>query len=523
MKLKIIQILNRYSNIAFFLICLTLFFVMYRLSSKIDFMQNDDWVHYQQVQSFMDGNYKLDEYFGPTFYTQGLIGMVFGKFIGIDRLPILTLLMSLGTLFMVFKILHDFMDRNLFDSILVGLLFFFVPLNMYSIWGFMTESYLLFFIIVSVYFFLLYERMHQTRYFLLTVLFFVLAFFVKQSALVLPAVFTIYSLLKKDFESTLFNGMAFILLTAFFFLFFPQTEAMKGKSFAFNHLYDFEYIYALVYGTLVIGAALFIPLLLNRIDLINTIKDWKKALLIIGLSTALFFGFNALFEPQNISWGEFPYFENIYERTGFYPRGVHGTKYQFAGNYDLYRYWDLGAKIMLSVFIAYIIVKNQLRVQLSLVFIVMYLGMTVVLDTFYDRYILIVLPFIMFFVVKDISFNLLKRAILLLFVLFMGYYSYQFSMDFVKVNDYVWNRSKKLVQDEAIPERTIFGTNAWKLKYRNASREYQYIFSYDSQSINPELECCYDLVEEKEIVYSGNFFIDPKIYLYKKSDSTLIF
>jgi hypothetical protein len=486
-------------------------------------MQNDDWVYYNQVERFLSGDYKLDEYFAPTFYAQGFIAMGFSKLLGIQKLPILTLLFGVSSLFIVFKILNGFMDRSVFDSVLIGLLFFFVPINMYSLWGFMTDTYLLFFFLGAIYFFLVYERMRQTRYFLLTLLFVVLAFFVKQSALILPLSFVVYSLFKKDIESVLFNGLTLISLVTFFFLFFPQTEAMKVKSFGFDHLTEFNYAYGLVYGILIIGAAFFLPLLISRIDIIGTIKDWKKLLLIILVSTLLFFGLNLIYKPSAVKWGEFPYFQNTYERMGFYPRGVHGTKYQFTGNFDLYRYWDLSAKIMLAVFIAYVVIKRELRYDLSLVFVILFMGMSIVLKTYYDRYILTVLPFLLFYVVKDVGFNIFKRLILLAFLAVMIFYSYQFLMDFIKINDYIWNRSEQLVNDENIPERAIHGTNAWKMLYRNPSKDYQYIFSYDSTDVNPELECCYELVEEQKIEYSYNFFIEPKIFLYKKSDGSIIF
>ena len=72
--------MNKY----FYIVCALLFIIILPLSSTVQFYQNDDWAHISVVRDFLSGNFKLDGYIGPTFYTQGLLGMIFAKIAGKD-------------------------------------------------------------------------------------------------------------------------------------------------------------------------------------------------------------------------------------------------------------------------------------------------------------------------------------------------------------------------------------------------------------------------------------------------------
>ncbi|MEO5355170.1 MAG: hypothetical protein H7835_18435 [Magnetococcus sp. XQGC-1] len=151
-----------------------------------------------------------------------------------------------------------------------------------------------------------------------------------------------------------------------------------------------------------------------------------------------------------------------------------------------------------------------------MIFIILYFGIMLLTETFYDRYLLVLIPFIILFIAKSLKHCLIEYIILVPFILFLGFYSYQLTMDFILVNSYIWNKSNALVIQDYIEHKSIQGTNAWKLNYRNIERNYTYDFSYDSQTVNPKYKVEYDLIEVKEIKYPLNIFIEPKIYLYKK-------
>lgn len=517
----------------------------------LNFMQNDDWVYYKMVESFLNGNFSLDPISAPTFYTQGILAFLFSRLFGLVNLPYLTLFISFLCFILFVHILKRFYIKSMFLSFILGLLLIFNPWFLYSSIGFMTENYFLFFTLLNIYLFLDLEDYISVAYsnknsnskkynyqgiIKVFLLFFTitLSFLLRQVAMVFPIALGIYWLLTKNYKFSFISILYFVFLYSFYVLFFPRTAEMFEKPLQFQHILDFKYSFSLIYASLIVLCATFLPLFLNFIFnnfLINHIKDLKiksiydtklKLFLVILLifisSVVIYFTLNNNFHPRTVSWGEFPYLENTWERTGLYPRGVIGTKYQFKWNYDLYYYWDLMSKIVISVFISYILLffKKSKLIEFSLIFIVLYFGIMLLTETFYDRYLLVLLPFVIIFFAKFIKQNIFEYIILLPFIVFLGFYSYQLTMDFILVNSYIWNRSNNLVVTEGIEPKMVQGTNAWKLNYKNIERNYIYDFSYDSQVINPEYKTYYDLVEIKEIEYPLNIFIEPKIYLYKK-------
>lgn len=484
----------------------------------INFMQNDDWVYYRIVANFLRGDFSLDPITAPTFYTQGLLGMLFAKMFGIANLPILTLIISVLSYLLLSHILSRFYKVSVSSSLILSAFMLFNPWFVYSSVGFMTENYFMFFILLCLYFFHLFEETHKNKHLVGLFISILLAFLLRQVSMVFPIAMSVYYLLKKDIKHSLLSMSFFIFLYSFYTYIFPKTAEMYEKPLQFQHLINLDYSFALIYGSLLVFVALFIPLIISFIKSNFKKVTILKLVLFTGLSIVLYIILNNHFKPSVISWGEFPYFENIWERFGLYPRGVRGTKYQFRWNYDLYLYWDLTAKVLLSSFISYIVVffeKRKLQ-DFNLLFCGLYLGLMLLTETFYDRYLLILIPFVLLFLVKNIDFSMFNKLIIVGFIVFLGFYSYQFGMDFVISNNYIWNKSVQLVETENIEPKMIHGTNAWKLNYLNVERNYEYVFSYDSSAVNDSYSRAYTLVETKDINYPLNIFINPKIYLYKK-------
>lgn len=81
------------------------------ISLGIDFKQNDDWHYYNLVENFQNGNYKLDPITSVTFYTQGFIGLIFSKLFSVEKLPILTLIISIANFLIFYKIIEIFQKK----------------------------------------------------------------------------------------------------------------------------------------------------------------------------------------------------------------------------------------------------------------------------------------------------------------------------------------------------------------------------------------------------------------------------
>ncbi len=493
-----------------------LFVILLPVSLSINFYQNDDWCYYKTVENFLAGNFTLHPYVGPTLYLQAFMGMIFAKMFGISHLPVLTLLVACCSLYFFILILREFFEASFKWSVVLGLLFFFNLLGVYELWGFMTGQYFELFLLAALYFFLKFEKTQYARNLIIYLLLIFLCLLVRQTALVLPLTAVFYYILKKNFKLALLNGTYFVFLYFVYSKIIPLTPRIIEVPLQFQHYLNFDYSYAVIYGSLLILTAYTLPLVFNALNLHEIIKK-KRFVFILIVGAFLLVGLNYLFKPMSVSWGEFPYFENVVERTGFYPRSIDGTKYYFLGNYDLWRFWDGMSKIGLALLVASFIFRFKRYLNIFSIYIVVYLGLMVITETYYDRYIYSIIPLIIFFLLS-LNQKMLKpiKFAVLLFVLFLGYLSYLFSADFLMVNKYVWAKSTEITHQNNANPNEIRSTYAWRMTYPNQLGNYKYVFSYDNSDINKEYKNNYRLIEAHPISFPLNIFHKPIIYLYEK-------
>jgi hypothetical protein len=352
-----------------------------------------------------------------------------------------------------------------------------------------------------------------------------MAFFVKQNGLILVASSIPYFLLKRKFKASLFQ---LILLTGtflFYYILFPRTKEMGSKDFIFSNLSDINYVFSLIYGILLITVSFIIPICLYLLitTLIKNIKKIHVLLLIGVMSLILFQKLNHEYKPGKISWEEFPYFENTFERTGFLPRTVLGTKYQFRMNYDLYKYWDIASKVVLAVLLSCLLFKYKKLINIYSITIIAYLILMIFVSKFFDRYILMLIPFAILFVLElqrdEMPFNYkIIEFMVFPFVIFTGFFSLQLTADFIFSHNYIWSKSREIINKKNIDPKYIRATGAWTKVYKNTNSDYYFIFSYDDFVKNPDLKPAYGLYDTHEVKYPLNIFIDPKVYLYKRRD-----
>src|SRR3990167_6132493 len=112
------------------IIYILIFSLLFPVAKGINYVSNDEWVYYGLVNSFARRNFTLDSYIGATFYLMGFMAVLFSKGFGVQNIPVLTLMVSISSLFV------------------------FNPIFVYSMWGFMTENYFLLFFLISLYFYL---------------------------------------------------------------------------------------------------------------------------------------------------------------------------------------------------------------------------------------------------------------------------------------------------------------------------------------------------------------------------------
>ena len=515
---RILSFLKKYISLheIIFIALLVLFFP---LVGRVNFMQNDDWNRTTSIIRFLSGDTSLLQVTSTTFYTQGILGFLFSMIFGWQKLPFLTFIFSALNFYLFAKILSDHFNQSKLRSSLISLVLFFTPLHIYSSIGFMTENYTMFFMLVAIYFLQNYEKSGRKKDFLIFNLAGVLSFFTKQNGIIINFAYIPYLIFKKRFKEALTQSLAVALLFSYYFFLFPRTEGMLDKGFIYENFSDWKYVYSLIYGIILVSISFVLPLVFNFIYEV-LVKNRKKvvSLLFIFISAGiLFFVLNKYFAPGKISWEEYPYFENTFERTGFFPRSIMGTKYHFKWNYDIFRYWDLISKVILAVFIPALLISKKKVINIYSISAVGYLILMVFTEVFFDRYILPLIPILILFLVglcdelKNTSF--IKNTVLVSFLILTAFISVQMANDFVVSNNYVWGRSESLVK-EGVKPKNIRATMAWNKLYGLNDRP-EFFFSFSSPETEPGYLKNYSLFEEKSLGFRGSVFVDPAIYLYK--------
>ncbi len=517
------------------IIALAIFILCLPLVIQINFYQNDDWVYYRMVESFIGGNFKLDPISAPTFYFQGILGLLFALVFGTSRLPVLTLAISIINFVLFYLLIEKAFKVSNRLALLMSLLWFASPLNIYSSLGFMTENYLLFCLLASLYFFSRYLVTDRYSNFVVSNILLLLGLLTKQSALALALAYPFYFLASKRRKDLIVQFFISSCIAIFYFVFFPKTAEMYEKPLQFHHLLDMNYLKQLSKALLIYISAFCMPFTVSGLlHVLGKETSLKKLFVkIIGMILASFCFYLLFlrdFKPNLLAWQEFPYLDNTLERRGFYPRGVMGTKYHFAGIYDLYKYWDMLAKLMALPVIILILVRflNYSKNTHHLIFFSAYSVLMLLAEKVYDRYLP---PLFLAYILLCSEFykgievrKVTHRLVYLLFVTFLAFnifYSYQFGLDFVLVNRYIWTESQNLVETEKISPKLIKGTNAWKLSDYNSERNYLYDFTFDDVRVNKKYAEQYDLIKKHRVDFPGSIWVNPYVYLYKKRNFSM--
>lgn len=500
------------------IICLILFLILVPITKSINFIQNDEWVYYQNLENFLKYDFRLLDKTAPSFYSVGFLATAWSIFFGRDTVPILTMLISILCFYLLVKIIELKFNFSKFTNILISLILFTNFLFNYSSIGFMTENYLVFFLLLSVLFFEKYEKFDSKKFLHISNIFSILAFFVKQSGIVFLVATFFYYVLRKQYRNSLIQLSYICTTLLFYFFFFPKTSEMTLKTFSTVNFVDKYYITSLVLGILIYLAFFTLPLIFTTLQQFfsDNYKNVKIVLLFLILSLATFFILNKFFKPAYLEFGEFPYFKNIFERTGYFPKNITGKKYQFMFNYDYYLFADFISKLSSIAFVAFLLISLKKIINVYSISIFGFIVLMFFAPPFYDRYLVYALPLLIIFICEFIKESHLFKALLGFFILYQGFLSYVFFYDYILTHIYIWNRSVEL--SKTINPNLIKATHSWGSLSGKSSTPIIYLFSFDSFQKNPNLTNEFKLVESKIIDFPGNIFIEPYIYLYKRID-----
>jgi hypothetical protein len=515
------------------LVCfLFLFITIFPLSNKINFYQNDDYVYYSMTKNFMEGNFILDSYTSASFYTQGFIGAVFAKIFGLEKLPILTLIISILNFLILRKVLKRFFNFREVSSILVSLLFFLNPLSFYSIFGYMTENYFTFFLLLSIFFYLEFlsklsefkknsgevrkkNKIKTLLGFTLYNVLIILSFLLRQFGIITSISITFDLILKKNFRWAVGQGIVTLFLIFIQLFILPKTPAMyessSGNFLEFQNLIDFKYLIHNLWGVGILISSIIFPLIWMLVFQEKNNKFLVQKILV----TAIIFwiGLKVSFNPLWFEIDQFPYFGNVFERSGFFARDIEGIKYDYLGMGKIFDFLEILGQTGFCLFLGVIFWRLKKFLNFFSLYIVFFLGLFLVTPVVYDRYLLSVILIGILFVATALSKETFESAVaipLTFFLIFLWFLNYQFSNDFIRTQKIIWEESLKITKLENIKYNQIDSTNAWRKTY-GRSIPVLYKFSYDGGL--PEFK--YKVYKEYEVNYWMNFHNNPKIYLYK--------
>jgi len=226
-----------------------------------------------------------------------------------------------------------------------------------------------------------------------------------------------------------------------------------------------------------------------------------------------------LFQLFEYPLKDFPYLINTFARKGFYPYGLDGNKYSWIGVYDILRSWNFVSIAILGLFISFssnFIKKIIKSIGFEDIFFVLYFGLLLITPTLYDRYLLPLIAVGILLLSKRVAnkFSGLYIMSLFPFLIFFVGLNYQFSMDYISWQNYVWGRASFISDFESINKSDISSSHAWN-NYYNVSENYMYKFSFDSPDKFSQINEM-NLVEKKEIDFFGNLFLESNVHLYSR-------
>lgn len=508
------------------LIYLTIFIILLPVALRINYQHNDDWVYYSTVSNFLKGIIAVHPYSAASFYSIGFLATAFAKVFGIEQVPVLTLFVSVFSIFILNLIIIKYYKTRFGDSVIISFLVLVNPIFVYSMWGFMTENYFLFFCLLALYFvFGFNSRVNEKANFILCNLFIVIAYLARQLGLVISLAFIFNLLWTRKYKYAFAQSLVFMALLYYHFFIFPKgSEAFENK-FVFLNLIYIRYLASLFYTILIYLAAFLIPLFL--VIVVRFLKSGAKrrgiAVLLLTLGVVVFMTFYF----KNIGWiGErFYYLNYTVNINGFFPENLHGVKSPALLINLFYPILDKISKFAGVVTLIYVFAvlrkksvrENNIGLSISLPILLVYFLMLAISVRVYDRYLVLLFPVALLAVLpRNINLKGREKSLILVFTLIIGFYSYNYSADYIITNSHVWSKANEIYETEGISRNDIVTTDAWDYVYPQ-SKNIVYKFTYDDPT-KQNYSKDYQLVEKFKVSFPFSIWRNNNIYLYKKID-----
>ncbi len=495
-------------NIIILLTTLAFLLFVVHEASQIRFMQNDDWVYYKNVENFIKGDFNLNLYTGAIFYIQGFMGLLFITIFPLNKLPLLTIFISMISIVLLFGIYRTLNSKLDSPVLYIASVFIAFPIFIYSTLGFMTENYFNLFTILFIFSICLFEKKHRVTFIIISMLFLLAAFFIRQIGFAFIIGTSVYFFL----TNRKVLAMQYFLLAVVAFLSYIVIESFRLDTQNVNelHLLNPNMLVFRLFVTILFILTFTAPLLLSTINFKNIFKRDLLIISIISLLLALFSVKSGLF-----------FFGNIFTVYGYLPSNIMGTK-----SYVPIIYLLLYLLNSLAIFVGIILIKTKSNYLLRFVndkqnrinlFIkinsFIYISIILFTGAYFDRYLLPLFTLLIIFFMNNVSrMKYFKPYVICIWLLLMTFVNYHFVSSFLVSHNILLTETNRLVI-EGVKPGEIKSEVSWNLYNRDSVGNIVYLFSYSSR------ESGYEPLTELPIKYPFNLNPINSIYLHKCIES----
>lgn len=415
---------------------------------------NDDWMYaYSAKHLFENGSMKLCEWAAPTVVFQVFWGRLFCKLFGnfsFEALRFSTIALS-WTGIVFFYLLLKKMHYNKTVSLLGTFVLFFNPLWFLLSYTYMTDVPYLALSIISVYFYYSGIESKKDSMLFAGAFFAGCSYLIRQLGMVIPLMVLLYLFLTKSLTLRKLIIICVLPLIVVFlhryWLFY-----IHGLTWAHKTGQDikiaFDNIFLKLAGSFIYLGIFVMPfsfgiMFSDKADrkTQTNLNIYKKASLYLVTVFLIIF---------ILLYGKFPYFENVINEYGLGTITAHNMSYKAYGIFSKIYIWHaltvLGA-VSFIIFLKYLVVELKINSPLFFIFLVYASQFLVSLMRykFFDRYIMILLPFAVIAGVAFISKRKNYMPVFGVFLLMIMFYTYSGTIDYFK-----WNNAKWLLANEVV-------------------------------------------------------------------------
>jgi len=496
-------IINKYKQ---FIICSSIYLIsVFIVSPWGNYGIGDDIYYLIQLKGFNEGLYIKNAHIDTSLILQILLGQIWAYFFDISflNMRILTILFTIGLIFVLVKIFDEIKISKKFSYVGIFLIIFNVKLFHYSL-SYNTEIYFIFFMLLSTYFLVKFEKLLNFKYYYLAMLFAGLSVCIRQVGvlLIFPLLFILFykfnrERIKNNIIKIIFGFLIFILFSLIGIFWPKEVSLFQENSKTLLGIIDVSRIFEkfkLFWFEIPYLSVTLIPFSLQIYKSISSLK-YKIFLNFIVLLFSINFFYNNIFSIGNL----------------FYIEGISASSYTRIREHTLN---NIPFKFFISILIGftfcsfiYFLICKLKKINFDSIILILLINFAtfyssiLLADVPYDRYFLFAEVFFVILFIKlvfDLNLNLHFYNLFLLSLLIIATILYTF--DYHQLIKNKWEIADRIAFSQGIIREKIFvNDNYLKFNYIDRQKDFK---GLKAVKPNNHLYSCFVITQENS---SGNF------------------